>query len=151
MSTAYRITEIKNIKISDNCYDNPVYLSWINVYGGREYWLFGRVQDKGLDTSVVDTYEPNLTDITNARGYIEETSRGGVDNMTLYANLDIEDIEGVKTLLYSPNVEMLISQSPLKWQRVRPRVGSFALYSTNETKSQLSFTIDLPKQNIQVQ
>jgi len=113
--------------------------------------LFGRVQDKGLDTSVVDTYEPNLTDITNARGYIEETSRGGVDNMTLYANLDIEDIEGVKTLLYSPNVEMLISQSPLKWQRVRPRVGSFALYSTNETKSQLSFTIDLPKQNIQVQ
>lgn len=146
-----RCTEIKNVKISENCYDNPVYLSWINVYGGREYWLFGRVQDKGLDTSISETYEPNLTNITTARGYVEETTRGGVDTMTLYANLDTEDIDGVKTLLYSPNVEMLVSQSPITWQRVRPRVGSFNLYSTNQTKNQISFTIELPRQNIQVQ
>jgi len=145
------ITEIKTVKVDSNCYDNPVYLSWLNVYGGREYWLFGNVQDKGLSTSVNETFEPIIDDITNARGYFEETSRNSTPNMTLYANLDIEDIEGVKTLLYSANVEMLVNENPIKWQNVRLQIGSFKLYATNQTTATISFTIELPKVNIQGQ
>lgn len=146
-----RVTEIKQIKFSHQCYDNPIYLSWLNVYGGREYWLFGKVQDKGVNTSVNDTFEPIVNDITNARGYFEESSRNATPTITLYANLDIEDIEGVKTVLYSANVEMLISESPITWQNVRPQVGSFKLYATNQTSATMSFTIELPKVNIQGQ
>jgi len=146
-----RVTEIKQIKVSNECYDNPIYLSWLNVYGGREYWLFGKVQDKALITSVGDTYEPTVIDNTNVRGYFEETTRGAKNTLTLYANLDTEDIEGVKSLLYSVNVEMLVSENPIKWQNVKPQVGSFNLYSTNETSSIISFTIELTKLNIQGQ
>ena len=146
-----RVTEIKQIKVSHECYDNPIYLSWLNVYGGREYWLFGKVQDKGLNTSVNDTFEPIVTNNTTSRGYFEESSRNATPTLTLYANLDIEDIEGVKTVLYSANVEMLISESPLTWQNVRPQVGSFKLYATNQTSATMSFTIELPKVNIQGQ
>lgn len=146
-----RVTEIKTIKVSHECYENPIFLSWLNVYGGREYWLFGKVQELGLNTNVLQTFEPNITDITNARHLVDETGRTANKTMTLYANLDLEDIAGVQTLLYSVNVEMLISQSPLKWLQVRPQIGSFKVGRTNETKAQLSFTIELPHINIQGQ
>ena len=146
-----RVTEIKNIKISHECYNNPIYLSWLNVYGGREYWLFGKVQDYGLNTSVNETFEPIVQDNSIARGYSVESSRNANETITLYSNLDIEDVKGVKSILYSTNVEMLISESPLVWQNVRPQIGTFKTYSTNETKSKLSFTIELPRINIQGQ
>lgn len=145
------VTEIKNIKIDHSCYDNPIYLSWLNVYGGREYWLFGKVQERGLNTNVLETFEPTLKNITTSRGLVEETGRVANETLTLFSNLDIEDVKGVQTILYSANVEMLISESPLKWRAVRPQVGSFKVGRTNETKVQLSFTIELPHINIQGQ
>jgi hypothetical protein len=144
-----RVTEIKTIKIDRECKDNPVFVSWLNTYGGREHWLFHKVQTKGIVTQNAGNYESYISDLTNARGQITDISKNATPLLIINATVDIEDIEGIKTMLYSPCVEWLVSESPIKWQTVRPQVGSFKLYDTNELKATIQITLELPYINIQ--
>jgi hypothetical protein len=144
-----RVTEIKTIKIDRECKDNPVFISWLNTYGGREHWLFHKVQTKGIVTQNAGNYESYISDLTNARGQITDISKNATPLLIVNATVDIEDIEGIKTMLYSPCVEWLVSESPIKWQTVRPQVGSFKLYDTNELQATIQITLELPYINIQ--
>lgn len=144
-----RVTEIKTIKIDRECKDNPVFVSWLNTYGGREHWLFHKVQTKGIVTQNAGNYESYISDLTNARGQITDISKNATPLLIVNATVDIEDIEGIKTMLYSPCVEWLVSESPIKWQTVRPQVGSFKLYDTNELQATIQITLELPYINIQ--
>jgi len=144
-----RVTEIKTIKIDRECKDNPVFVSWLNTYGGREHWLFHKVQTKGIVTQNAGNYESYISDLTNARGQITDISKNATPLLIINATVDIEDIEGIKTMLYSPCVEWLVSESPIKWQTVRPQVGSFKLYDTNELQATIQITLELPYINIQ--
>lgn len=144
-----RVTEIKTIKIDKECKENPVFISWLNVYGGREHWLFHKVQTKGLVTQNAGSFETYVVDLAEARGQITDISKNAIPLLIINAYVDIEDVEGVKTLLYSPCVEMLVSESPIKWQTVRPQVGSFKLYDTGDLKANIQITLELPYINIQ--
>lgn len=143
------VTEKKTIKIDRECKENPVFISWLNVYGGREHWLFYKVQTKGLITQNNGNFETYIVDLAEARGQITDISKNATPLLTVNCTCDIEDIEGIKTLLYSPCVEMLVSENPIKWQTVRPQTGSFKLYDTNDTQSSLQITFELPYINIQ--
>jgi hypothetical protein len=144
-----RVTEIKTIKIDRECKDNPVFISWLNTYGGREHWLFHKVQTKGIVTQNAGNYESYISDLTNARGQITDISKNATPLLIINATVDIEDIEGIKTMLYSPCVEWLVSESPIKWQTVRPQVGSFKLYDTTDMQATIQITLELPYINIQ--
>lgn len=143
------VTEKKTIKIDRECKENPVFISWLNVYGGREHWLFSKVQTKGLITQNAGSFETYIVDLATVRGQITDISKNAIPLLTVYCTVDIEDIEGIKTMLYSPCIEMLVSENPIKWQTVRPQVGSFKLYDTNDTQSSLQITFELPYINIQ--
>jgi hypothetical protein len=143
------VTEIKTIKIDRECKENPIFISWLNTYGGREHWLFHKVQTKGLVTQNAGTYERYISDLSNSRGQINDISKNATPLLIVNAMVDIEDIEGIKTMLYSPCVEWLISQAPIKWQTVRPQVGSFKLYDTTDLKATIQITLELPYINIQ--
>lgn len=143
------VTEKKTIKIDRECKVNPVFISWLNVYGGREHWLFSKVQTKGLITQNAGNFETYIVDLSETRGQITDISKNATPLLTVNCTCDIEDIEGLKTLLYSPCVEMLVGENPIKWQTVRPQVGSFKLYDTNDTQSSLQITFELPYINIQ--
>ena len=143
------VTEKKTIKIDRECKENPVFISWLNVYGGREHWLFSKVQTKGLITQNAGNFETYIVDLAEARGQITDISKNATPLLTVNCTCDIEDIEGLKTMLYSPCVEMLVSENPIKWQTVRPQTGSFKLYDTNDTQSSLQITFELPYINIQ--
>ena len=69
--------------------------------------------------------------------------------LSVTAMIDIEDIEGLKTILYSVNVEMLVSQNPVKWQTIFPQVGSFRINDTKQTKATIEITFELADINIQ--
>jgi hypothetical protein len=144
-----RVTEIKTIKIDRECKDNPVFVSWLNTYGGREHWLFHKVQTKGIVTQNDGNYESYISDLTNARGQITDISKNATPLLIINATVDIEDIDGLKTMLYSPCVEWLVSESPIKWQTVRPQVGSFKLYDTTDVRATIQITLELPYINIQ--
>lgn len=144
-----RVTEIKTIKIDRECKENPVFISWLNVYGGREHWLFYKVQTKGLVTQNAGSFETYIVDLAEARGQITDISKNATPLLIVNATVDIEDIEGIKTMLYSPCVEMLVSETPIKWQTVRPQVGSFKLYDTTDLQATIQITLELPYVNIQ--
>lgn len=139
-----RVTEIKTIKIDRECKDNPIFISWLNTYGGREHWLFHKVQTKGIVTQNDGSYEPYISDLTTARGQIVDISRNAMPLLIVNATVDIEDIEGLKTMLYSPCVEMLVKENPITWQTVRPQVGSFKLYDTTDVRATIQITLELP-------
>jgi hypothetical protein len=143
------VTEKKTIKIDRECKENPIFISWLNTYGGREHWLFHKVQTKGIVTQNAGTYENYISDLSNSRGQINDISKNATPLLIVNAMVDIEDIEGIKTMLYSPCVEWLISQAPIKWQTVRPQVGSFKLYDTTDLKATIQITLELPYINIQ--
>lgn len=143
------VTEIKTIKIDRECKENPIFISWLNTYGGREHWLFHKVQTKGLVTQNNGSFETYVSDLTNSRGQINDISKSATPLLIINAYVDIEDIEGIKTMLYSPCVEMLVSESPIKWNTVRPQVGSFKLYDTSDLKATIQITLELPYINIQ--
>jgi len=138
------VTEIKTIKIDRECKENPVFISWLNTYGGREHWLFHKVQTKGIVTQNDGNYEPYISDLTNARGQITDISKNATPLLIVNATVDIEDIEGLKTMLYSPCVEWLVNETPLTWQTVRPQVGSFKLYDTTDMQATIQITLELP-------
>ena len=143
------VTEKKTIKIDRECKENPVFVSWLNVYGGREHWLFHKVQTKGLVTQNAGSFETYIVDLAESRGQITDISKNATPLLIVNAYVDIEDIEGIKTMLYSPCVEMLISENPIKWQTVHPQVGSFKLYDTIDLKATIQITLELPYVNIQ--
>jgi hypothetical protein len=143
------VTEIKTIKIDRECKENPVFISWLNTYGGREHWLFHKVQTKGLITQNAGSFETYISDLSTSRGQINDISKSATPLLIINAYVDIEDIEGIKTMLYSPCVEMLVSESPIKWNTVRPQVGSFKLYDTSDLKATIQITLELPYINIQ--
>jgi len=149
-----RVTEKKRIKINGDCFDNPIFLNWLGVSGGRNYWLFGKRQSFGKTTEVKDTFEPYQSNIETAQGYVFETGRNSRPQLTIGASVDIEDAEGIATVLDSPNVLMLMNpetwetESPI-WQIVEPVAGSYKLWNTDQTRAEIEFTIRLTKINIQ--
>jgi hypothetical protein len=138
------VTEKKTIKIDRECKENPVFISWLNTYGGREHWLFHKVQTKGIVTQNDGSFEPYISNLTNARGQITDISKNATSLLIVNATVDIEDIEGLKTMLYSPCVEWLVNETPLTWQTVRPQVGSFKLYDTTDMQATIQITLELP-------
>ena len=153
---AIRVTEVKTIKIvsGDKC--NPVFVTWLNTPGGRENWLFYKVQTEGITTSTIADFEQNIDDIETSRGQINDIEINATPHLIVHALVDVEDIRGLKTLLYSINVEMLMNPSTWtvdgpKWQTVRPQKGSFAILDTDEVQSLIEITFDLNYINVQTQ
>jgi len=144
-----RVTEKKTIKVDGSCKSSPVYVSWLNVYGGREHWLFDKIQTKSLVTQNGGSYQSYVSNITSSRGFRNEITKVARPLLSVTAMIDIEDIEGLKTILYSVNVEMLVSQNPVKWQTIFPQVGSFRINDTKQTKATIEITFELADINIQ--
>lgn len=149
------VTEKKIVKIIRGCEPNPVFISWLSTLG-REHWLFHTIQTIGLVTGANGEFETDSTDLENSRGQIIDISKTAQPQMIIGANVEIEDVAGLKTLLYSVNAEMLMnpttwqSEGP-KWKIVRPLPGSFKLYNTNETRTDIELTINLDYTNTQRQ
>ena len=149
-----RVTEKKRVKISHECVEHPVYLNWLGVSGGRNYWLFGKRQEKTKQVEVKGVAEPSLRDIETAKGYLFETGREVYPRLTLGAVVDAEDAEGIYTILDSPHVLMLMNPDSWQtdgpiWQVVRPLAGTYKEGFTDESRKAIEFTIDIPSLNIQ--
>lgn len=151
-----RITERKKIDVAKGCDARPVYLNWLGTNGGRNYWLFEHNQTKGLNTSIGETFEPYIEDNTNATTYLEEVTRGAVENMTVGAFVPVSKLDGIKRLLFSPHVLMLMNPESWEedgpmWVQVFPDSGSFKLYDTIQETAEIQLTIRFNEINIQSQ
>ena len=146
-----RITEKKRIRLRNDCFDNPVYLSWFTKLG-IDYWLFGRTQTETLRVSADQIFERDIIDLENADTIKDFLSKEAVLVSRLGAeNLDDNDIDGLRGLLTSPKVQVLVSQNPIKWQTVLLSPGSFRVKDTRERRHKLEIDIVHPDQIIQTQ
>lgn len=150
------VTEVKTIKVQGGCKSNPVYVSWINTLGGREHWLFHHIHTKQIDTAENGVFMKTNETLEDSTGNIFDISASANNVIIVNALVDIEDIEGLKTILYSPCVEMLFNpdtwqtESP-KWINVRVVKGSFKLYQTDQVRNTFEIQLELPNINIQSQ
>ena len=153
-----RITEKKHIDIDKECVSNPVYLNWLGTNGGRNYWLFRKVQRKSIITDVIGTFEGYKDDIETAQGFIEDIERSAVPTLTIGAIVPVSKLDGLTKMLYSLNVLMLMNpdtwssdaSGPI-WQIVRPIPGTYQLYNTDQITTTFEVTLELPFINIQSQ
>jgi hypothetical protein len=140
------LTETKQIKINQTCLERPLAVSWLNTLGGREHWVFSYNQIHTLDTQSGATYQPNIDNLETATSNIFDLQKFAQPKISVGANVDIEDIEGLKTILYSICVEIQTAQG---WIGVRPETGSFKILETKDTKATIEMTFVLPDINIQ--
>lgn len=150
------ITEVKTIKVQGGCKSNPVFVSWLNTLGGREHWLFHHVQTKQMDTAENGVFVKTNQELETATGNVFDISAFANDVIIVNALVDIEDIEGLKTILYSPCVEMLFNPETwevdgCKWINVRVAKGSFKLHQTDQIRNTFEIQLELPNINIQSQ
>lgn len=70
------LTERKIIKIDNSCYSEYIYLSWLNPYGGYDYWLFTGAKEIGTDIlNVSETKKNIISDFPNSIGEYADTIR----------------------------------------------------------------------------
>lgn len=149
-----RVTEKKRIKIDHSCVSLPVYLSWLGISGGRNYWLFKLRQAYGVNTQSRGEFSPYTPDIENAQGTVFSTGIEVNPRLTVGAVVDLEDAEGIETILYSNDVLRLMNPDTWQsvgpvWQVVRVVPGSFKLWDTDQSRVELEFSINLEPINTQ--
>ena len=144
----YRVTEIKNIDVEDaGC--NPLYLAWLNKFGGWDSWVFSGKQIEGLSVSNGIVFE-NFIDYLDQfiqRDIIQE--KKSQKQITLgYDQLPISKVEGIKGLLDSVCVLMMTDfagASNPTWLEVQVKDGSFTLIDNEFGTQDLEFSILLPQ------
>lgn len=144
-----RVTEKKRIKIDHTCKDYPVFVTWINTLGGREQWLFHKYSEEALETSNTGTVEPYVNDLETVRGNIFDISIFAQPKLACYGMIDNDDLQGLKSILYSPHIEMLTNPDTweidgCKWVVARVETGSFRIIGSDEVRSEFVVTFDLP-------
>lgn len=152
------ITEVKRIKVDSECKDNPIYLQWLNSSGGPSYWLFSRQNTQGITTAATGTYKAYEPDMEVALGGDEYTGKDVTPSIIIGANVAIEDMDGIKGLLMSGKVLMLMNPTTWTtdasgpvWQRVRVQPGSYIIKKANDTRRDIEMVLLLPEINIQVE
>ena len=152
-----RVTEIKKVRFNDDCVDNPVFLSWLNQFGVWQYWLFSKTQIIEFISGRETLFENPVTDLETAESFIEVlTLQAGMGMILGATNLDRNDIEYVKTILFSTKVQWLTNpedwqtEGP-KWMTVRLGRGTFPLIETGEPRADIQLNILFPRINTQSQ
>lgn len=157
------LTELKRIRLENDCLQQPVYLCWKNKNGGWDYWMFQWNQKRKRTTGDLQTFEAYITDFAAATSRIKVSSKTAVPSMVLGASLVAKDdmyyneqFPGLTGLLDSPEVLMLSNPATWDydgpvWITVTPKTGVFNIIETRLTSSDIELEIVLPYIQIEKQ
>ena len=148
------VTEIKTVKNDSGCKQNPVFITWLNTLGGWQNWLFDTTYLEGVATSRSETFEGYIHDMESAEGKTSDIQMNANPSLKVFAIVPNEDMNGLKTLLYSLSCKMLLNPETwqadgLKWRTVRPQPGSFQVLDARQIETLIEITFDLPYINTQ--
>ena len=132
-----RVTEIKRAKILTPC--RPVlYLRWVNLIGGRDYYLFEHNADDGLNVGEGDVLTKPLTNLVQSRGIERNIQMTGQNAITVTAeNIDTDTLEGLRHLALSHSVQEWRNNI---WVDVRI-TGSSTSFNKRNSLHSISFTV----------
>jgi hypothetical protein len=145
------VSEIKTVEVDQECYSNPIYLRWLNSLGGFDYWLFHTMQNYKDTTSNEQVYEKYTEDLGSAEGRGLTMSKDNQGEITLGAEgLTKDQAQGLKYLLRSVKVYMLLDAETNAWVVVRVKPDSYDYDKTDEMRERIELTI-LPPQDFNQQ
>jgi hypothetical protein len=147
-------SEVKRVKIDHDCRRNGVYLNWLGTDGSRNFWLFDRVQTITMDSESTGDFEPFVRNLGTQQGDVLDIGRTRRNKIVLTTYCTIEDAKGIASLLANINTLMLVNPETWEtdgviWESVRVQTGSYSLYNTNETHTNITITIERVGTNIQ--
>lgn len=142
------VTEKRVIKLEQGCVTNPVYLIWRGMNGGWNYWLFGWNQEYKHDGSTDTSYTKYVTDLQTCEGTFEVIQRTNLPSIKIGAQgINKRNYKGFESLMDSPKVQMLVSQSPLRWVNVELAPGSLVFNNQGE-KFDVEFNLNLNRRKV---
>jgi len=143
----YTISETKKIEYRECILDNPVYITWKNLLGGWDYWLFQKNQVKTLVTQSLGSFQKNYVKISDINNPETERGKSAVDRMVLGAEmLTTEQKEVLKGLLLSNKV-YITSAIGAVINDVKVVDGSFLINETEGNYHNIEFEIVLSEIN----
>lgn len=151
-SVVYNLTQPIICRVDDNTTDRPVYLRWIGLTGSWNYYRF--VYNQQVTLSVINEViiKNFVTDWQNADTIEDVISKAAGEKMMVWGeNVSTDDIKGLQAIKFSPKVQLLTSQSPIKWQTVDTGAGTYNERETYLDQYNFSLTFALPSKNIQTQ
>lgn len=151
--TAFDVTETKVIEISEVCATDPVYLNWLNRFGGRSFWLFDQEPENfenKFRTRSDGDIRTEVLQLDQQRGNFKQIGPSEVKSIRVgVEGLTPNRLAGIIEMFSSPNILMLISApgaTPIKWIQVAIRPGSFTF---TERQKRVQFEIQLPDRFLQ--
>ncbi|MFD1255718.1 hypothetical protein ACFQ3S_02835 [Mucilaginibacter terrae] len=151
-NTIHTVTQTQTIRVDTAGNLQSVYLRWIGLTGSWNYYRFVHNQEVTLDVQNAVIVKNHIIDWANQDAMEDVISKSaGVKMKVMAEDLSVADIKGLQSIKYSPKVQMLVSNNPIKWQTVVLNTATFAEYETRNGQAPFSITFNLPGLNIQTQ
>lgn len=100
-----RITEIKTVEIRDCEYGSPFFVSWLNILGGWDSWLFDRKQTYELEVSDMETYAPGYSDLSMLKGNLSTLRMKAKQVVTVGCEGELNsNIKGLAEIILSEKI-----------------------------------------------
>jgi hypothetical protein len=143
-----RVTEVIKIEVTQQpC--NPVYLRWLNKFGGWDYYCFGKTQTKGIEIDGQEFEKPVLHDLENMTSREAFLNKQAFETILVGAeNISNDEVLGIKGMLTSAKVEMYLRG---KWFEVLIDTGGYTILETEHNRSEIEVAISMPSLYIQGQ
>lgn len=99
------VTEVLTVDVVDRCFNNPIYLCWINELGGWDYWLFEGGQAFAINSSNAKEYERALFDLSESEGRVFTVNKQAAEVVRLAAaNVTEQQANGISGIFSSPRI-----------------------------------------------
>lgn len=141
-----RITELKTIEARDCQYGEEFFISWLNLLGGWDSWLFERKQVFEMESSDIVTFE---------KGYSDLSTMQGRSNMLKVKSRQVVTVgvEGELRSTCKALAEIMLSEK-IYWYRdennwkdrieITPMPGSVKYTDTKSQKQSIELSFVLP-------
>jgi hypothetical protein len=144
-----RISEILEIEVVNPDCKNPVYIRWVNLDGGYDYWLFEDNQRSTLITDQPVTYRKNYESLAESTSVLSVLKKTGREGLVLEAwAIPTYLLRGIREMALSPKVDVLVSWAPPDppvWNEVIVSDLEVGGYNTANDTHGLTISILLPE------
>ena len=114
--------------------------------------MFASTQTERLKVGGGELFEKDITDLEGTDTVKDWLSKTASEMLALGAeNIDENDVNGIKGILLAIKVQVMVSVSPLKWQTVIVKPGTFHIKETRERVFRIEFDIIKPDIFVQSQ
>lgn len=140
-------TETKEVEYRRGCFKNPMYLTWKNLKGGWDSWLFQNNQLETVTTESLGEFFRHYESIADLKSTSTEIGKLAKPTITLSAEyLTLDEKRNISKILYSNKVYILDSSGEIL-KEVKVSQGSFLIEETKKSLFSIDFQIELPQIN----